>query len=351
MLVNNLATGELPTHIHLAVLGLFLNKAKPAARRGRKVAGLEVRQPDCRSNIVKVAWGGAVLFEQVREIGSSMVKWPWHGGTEEPVTQILFPETTAAAQPWEEKAMSVNLPNNELARRATHFGLSGPLRDILIFFGGWFPGATAGHDLTIRDTGGRRSSDEALEDLEHFFIPADANILAMDPACDQGGNSLHHAAITRAMQFLLERFDPRGKLVLYGFSAGAFNALRFSERIERHRPHYNFQTRTLGNCGYTPGPTQESMAEVRVDLLLTVDPCLERLPGHESFSTQAPSLVIQHVNWYQTRGDTKGRWMAGARNHHVGASSATVGSYSVTHDNMPRLARLGVRQELIALFQ
>jgi hypothetical protein len=247
--------------------------------------------------------------------------------------------------------MSVKLLDAELARRVAQFGLSGPLRDILIFFGGWFPGATAGHDLTIRDTGGRRSSDEALEDLEHFFIPANANILAMDPACDQGGNSLHHGAITRAMQFLLERFDPRGKLVLYGFSAGAFNALRFSERIERHRPHYNFQTKTLGNFGFKPESTTGSIAEVRVDLLLTVDPCLERLPGHESFSTRAPSLVMRHVNWYQTRGDTKGRSMAGARNHHVGASSATVGSYSVTHDNMPRLARPEVRQELSTLFQ
>lgn len=242
--------------------------------------------------------------------------------------------------------MSVKLINDELSRRATQFGLSGAVRDILIFFGGWFQGAIAGHDLTIRDIDGRRSSDEALEDIQHFFMPHNANVLAIDPACVPDGDSLHHGAITRAMQFLLARFDPRGKLVLYGFSAGAFNALRFSERIQRHRPHYNFQNRTLGNYRYTPGPTQESLAEVTVDLLLTVDPCLERLPGHENFPTQAPPLVKRHVNWYQTRDDTKGRFMTGAINHPVGASSANVGSYSVTHDNMPRIAKPGVRQEL-----
>lgn len=240
--------------------------------------------------------------------------------------------------------MSVKLLNDELSRRATQSGLSGAVRDILIFFGGWFRGAIAGHDLTFRDMDGRRSSGEALEDIEHFFMPHNANILAMDPACVPDGNSLHHGAITRAIQFLLARFDPRGKLVLYGFSAGAFNALRFSERIERHRPHYNFQTKTLGNWGFKP--ESGLIAEVRVDLLLTVDPCLELLPGHESFSTRAPSLVMRHVNWYQTRDDTKGRSMANALNHHVGASSANVGSYSVTHDNMPRIAKPGVRQEL-----
>lgn len=70
-------------------------------------------------------------------------------------------------------------------------------------------------------------------------------------------------------------FDPGGALVIYGYSAAGFNALNLCGKITAFRNWYNFRRRTAGNLTLvTPEESRES-ARVQVDLLPTVDPCIQ----------------------------------------------------------------------------
>lgn len=184
----------------------------------------------------------------------------------------------------------------------THHLIPGPVHDTLIFYGGYEEGMTAGGPLTQYTQHkpgsrvGNRSSWTAWTWLSRYFKREYTK--DMDPARQEGFNN---QAVRKGMEFLLQGgvFDPRGKLVIYGFSAGGFNAVGLCRRINLHRPWYNITNRTLGFLDHAPTP-QQPFAPVRVDLLVTVDPCLEDVSGHENYQVIAPRpLVKWHANYYQ----------------------------------------------------
>jgi hypothetical protein len=128
--------------------------------------------------------------------------------------------------------------------------------------------------------------------------------------------------------------------VIYGFSAGGFNALRLCRRM----------------AGET------AMHRRQVDLLITVDPCLQDKGPCASFARSTPRPPVgRHVNWYQTSvGDHySGCSMPEAdinRERHpprrtTGRPSAQAGGHLINHDQMPILTLSAVQTEISRILQ
>ncbi len=156
---------------------------------------------------------------------------------------------------------------------------------------------------------GPRTSVEAWEGLMGLF---DAQCrISMNPDLSKGENG--HAAILGssflAPSTCASPFDPRGKLVIYGYSAGGFNAMNLCRRIIHYRSWYDFTSRRL--CG-KPAAHSALFAPARVDLLITVDPCrklanppnlrrmsIDSMAAGEDRRTPDRNVVLAHVNYHQ----------------------------------------------------
>jgi hypothetical protein len=200
-----------------------------------------------------------------------------------------------------------------------------PARDLLIFYGGWQephvltrPGAwpmsgrvtsrwemIGGQRMTRNDPKPphrERSSYTAYNRIRTKFEPPSMSF-DMDPSLS---NSDGNGAVWQGSAYVLEHMSPGGRLVLYGFSAGGFNALHLARRIGRELP------------------------DVRVDLLITVDACLQRLSGHLGFDVRAPTPTVRrHVNFYQDVDEFKGRSMPALGDNNRNVSRCRL------HDRMP----------------
>jgi hypothetical protein len=135
--------------------------------------------------------------------------------------------------------------------------------------------------MTPSDADGTRTSQKAYE-----YFTADRQFDDSYAWNSAIADNTTNAAVRAGLDFLQglwrELSGPQDKLVIYGFSAGGFNAVRLCEFI-------------------APSGRQ-------VDLLITVDPCIERIDPNEREPLGRPGLhVVRHVNWYQRRGNTKGR--------------------------------------------
>jgi hypothetical protein len=154
--------------------------------------------------------------------------------------------------------------------------------------------------------GRKRTSALAYDAIAGLFT----DVLAVNPALN---NSAGNAAVTAGMNFLSRRLGERGKLVVYGFSAGGFNALRLAERV--------------GAAAWRPRA---------INLLITIDPCLQLQAGHGEFSTQSPSVAIRHVNFYQRCDDVRGRSTPGAAlDERLDLPTMNRDRSDITHDRMP----------------
>jgi hypothetical protein len=94
-------------------------------------------------------------------------------------------------------------------------------------------------------------------------------------------------------------FDPRGQIVLYGYSAGGFNAVYACREIDRwwYRYGVHGQKGRLEDSSRSPFD-RAGGAKVLVDLLVTVDPCASLFYGEE-WDRNVPSCVRFAKNWYQ----------------------------------------------------
>jgi hypothetical protein len=120
------------------------------------------------------------------------------------------------------------------------------------------------------------------------------------------GSLLTRDTVRKGLEHVCDRFDPRGKLILYGYSGGGFNALEICKELDTMS--FDYQTGRLGGGG---GPMARP---VRVDYLATVDPCrillqrhrgflpndLEQGRGHSTLPRTVPACVLYFDNWYQT---------------------------------------------------
>lgn len=190
-----------------------------------------------------------------------------------------------------------------------------PEHHALLFFGGAGPRFPPGALMTWFDDNGERTSARAYAAIQgRFTMPYPYNSAVSDKR--------HNAAVNAGFGFLqaVWRQPSLRKLVIYGFSAGAFNAVRLCDRI--------------ANSGK------------QVDLLITVDPNIGDIdpdpPGR--FPINRPGRhVVKHFNWYQRRGDTKGRSIVTAdvneeRRPPLGPRSA--------HDQMPTYTLVDVQPKI-----
>lgn len=239
--------------------------------------------------------------------------------------------------------MSVNLDLQTIEQRISDHARPGeaavartPVRHLLIFFGGWQdPGEgrlqmLPGHEITQIDRkyDTERSSYTAFRLIRgHFGSPSTS--YAMDPALRA---DLDNEAVKKGIEVLSRGFDPRGRLVVYGFSAGGFNALRFAERILRDTGWYDFQTRSLTDQPEQISTAPERFARVKVDLLVTIDPCISKIDpdNHERCGAVKPPAARQ-INYYQNRDVENGI----GRRVEPGTDQAAQWVGASNHDRMP----------------
>jgi hypothetical protein len=218
--------------------------------------------------------------------------------------------------------MSVALSADEVARRAVQFELTDPVKHTLIFYGGYLdpdgssfmppppPGSllTPGARMAVFEGGRPRRryrtcalAWDALGPLFQYDLPP------MNPDLESGmeGPAVRAGARVLAPSDGPSPFDPRGKLVVYGFNAGGFNAINLCRRIDRFWSWYDFGLNRIGSPPASPDDPR--FARVRVDLLITVDPCRIRKdpagrdPAAGADTTTPVDGVREHVNYYQKR--------------------------------------------------
>ena len=207
----------------------------------------------------------------------------------------------------------MELPADEAARRAAEFGLADPVAHTLVFYGdglgpdggGLAPAAPGGRMAAFEGGGPRpryRTCALAWDALGPFFR------YALPPLNPDPEGGMDGPAVAAGERLLVpdegpSPFDPRGKLVVYGFGAGGFDAIGLCRRIGRLSSWYDFERRRIGGPPDAPDPFR--FARVRVDLLVTVDPCRARKdpsgrdPAAGADATTPVEAVREHANYYQ----------------------------------------------------
>lgn len=200
----------------------------------------------------------------------------------------------------------------EVVRLAARFGLHGPLRPTLVFFGGYKGSRPRGGPGVSREesredgTAGRTPSSEALQAIGPLFAQP-GRVLQYDPVrvpAEESSVTLRTALAEFGAA--CGDFDPRAPLVVYGYSSGAYNALGFCLQLARHYGWYSFRR---GRPGALAGPPTEADRReggaLRVDLLVTVDASIaswERWRRNQVCMPlpDAPRpLVRRHLNYFQ----------------------------------------------------
>lgn len=134
-------------------------------------------------------------------------------------------------------------------------------------------------------------------------------------------------------------FDPRGALIVYGYSAGGFHAVLLCRTIEQWYGWYNFRRRTVGSLQYRTPADEREGSSVRVDLLVTVDACIQRIDPGEAVPFRTPLPVVRrHRNFYQPSGQFHGR-----RIRTDGVDVPMTGR----HEDMPRISQSQVEREIL----
>lgn len=135
-------------------------------------------------------------------------------------------------------------------------------------------------------------------------------------------------------------FDPLGALIVYGYSAGAFNAAWFCDDVSRTHAWYDFASRRT-----RPARGQGSGSEVVIDLLITVDPSIDNLPGGREASLTSPRMVRRHINYYNRERNTPpSRITEESRHqdHYVDNRPRT----GLSHSDMPGATLEGIQFEI-----
>jgi hypothetical protein len=217
----------------------------------------------------------------------------------------------------------------------SQFSLLG--RDIhnsMIYFGGHVGRHPQGGGYLTQneEEGGERADWYASRQIGKRFEGSGLVVIAMDGS---GRNGDH--VVDEAAGWVRDSFDPRAALIIYGYSVGAFNALGLCASIERNYNWYSFRRNRLGSV---PNPTDADRMEggkVRVDRLISVDPCIVDVrPGMRTFGPAA-GLVRRHANYYEeVEPRYKGLSAPSAAPNDLIRHSEVAG-VTLNHGNMPRI--------------
>ncbi|MDS4022874.1 MAG: hypothetical protein RKR03_20555 [Candidatus Competibacter sp.] len=135
-------------------------------------------------------------------------------------------------------------------------------------------------------------------------------------------------------------FDPRGALIVYGYSAGAFNAVWFCEEAAQNHAWFDFASHRAQRSG-----NQTQGSEIFIDLLITVDPSIDNLPGGREASLTSPRIIRRHINYYRREQHTpQSRITREVRepDHYVDNRPRSV----PRHEDMPDATLEGVEWEI-----
>lgn len=185
-------------------------------------------------------------------------------------------------------------PRNPGALTRLASSVPGPVRNIVVIFGGWGSDA-AGLPLGPGQPTGTSKLLKKVQALGN--LPFGTLHVAAFEGSLVGG-------IDSAAVFIRSLFHPLGRLIIYGYSAGGLDAMSLARVISTWT--YNFTTRRLVSCGILspsqcfspPSSTPPDVGVVRVDLLLTVDAADGPMSGIV-FRDIARS-VRRNINLYQT---------------------------------------------------
>lgn len=106
------------------------------------------------------------------------------------------------------------------------------------------------------------------------------------------------SAVQPALQFLQRNFDPRGRIVIYGYSAGAFNTFDLCRAMLQQCPFWDTTTRQ-----FVQGGTPERCRQVKIDLLVVVDAAADNNPFSGLWSRAIPGNVRRCLNYFQTHSE------------------------------------------------
>ena len=198
-----------------------------------------------------------------------------------------------------------------------------PVRDLLLAFGGWGGSTDAGSympEMVI--------VDEVYKKWQSYH--------QLDATAWSGKLAVGPAGLAEAINHIRLEFDPHGKLIIYGYSAGGHDAIELTWRIWREMRFYEYYSKSFHYLGPDPNavpglssgwdapekldlPGKRLWGTVRVDLLITVDAATG--PASNVMNRKIPPCVRTNMNFYQTFpsqerdfGVSKGVWSHGGPN-------------------------------------
>jgi hypothetical protein len=227
------------------------------------------------------------------------------------------------------------------------------IRHCMVYLGGHVGRHPQGGGMLYRteEDGRTPRADATASDQIKTCFPQLRSGLVVWAVDGSGGDQTRNNVVGEAAGWIRDNFDPRGALIIYGYSVGGHNALCLCKHIESHYDWYNFDGPRLGHLPNPRDADRSHCGKVRVDLLISVDPCAVNFSPHPTHRTRfgpPPALVQKHVNYYQ-RASASGKYMGQKTNQRGVDQQITVGSMPVNHDNMPRLAVQSVCSEIGAL--
>lgn len=184
--------------------------------------------------------------------------------------------------------------------------LEGPVMHTLLFFSGW----KVQNALTLRaeqlpmgvgimSTLDLMSAVRRLPQPPHRRMIGFYGVLGENPnhwlMADQPSSPVYNSTIASAARFILENYDPRGKLIIYGFSAGAVTALDLAWGMSQYASVW------IPGLGLHPNNPRGNHIKypARIDLLITIDAAAGPLSGR--LNRRVPSIVTVNHNFFQTR--------------------------------------------------
>ncbi len=165
---------------------------------------------------------------------------------------------------------------------------SGPCTHLIVLFSGW-GNVSSGAALRHDGNGTARLADA----MQSVTVPNGVvRVYAV-----RGALGIPRI-VRQTFDWVRAHFDPRGKFIVYGHSAGGFDALQLCQQVSSLGAYYDGTTLQPSATG--------AVGRTRVDLLLTADAAAGRNDFARGTSRTVAPCVRRHVNWYQSHRDLIG---------------------------------------------
>lgn len=206
----------------------------------------------------------------------------------------------------------MSVDNINTGQVMTNPSSANPRHDLIVFIGGW---GGASNSVTAQPLNGTRTgTGQLVAQAQRMRLRSQVHhILALE-----GGDN----AGTQAVNWIRQNFNPFGRVIVYGYSAGGVEAMEACREISRLFSIYDFSARQLTDriiTGHAAG-------RVRIDLLVTVDPAFGIFSSQ--INRSVPPSVRLNLNYYQTTSSNIGSY--GGPNQAIDAARTRVVNENLT---------------------